>query len=55
MYLLKETKVYNQSLRSSLGASNSVTDFSALSNPAGAQNISCLGLCGNDSCPKGYA
>ena len=39
MYLLKETKVYNQSLRSSLGASNSVTDFSALSNPSGAQNM----------------
>ena len=26
-----------------------------LSNPAGAQNSSCLGLCGRDICPKSYA
>ena len=33
-------------------ASNSVTDSLALSNPADAQNVSCLGLCSKDICPK---
>ena len=37
------------------GASDNITDFSMLSNPAGAQNISCLGLCGRDICPKSNA
>ena len=37
------------------GASDSITDISMLSNSAGAQNISCLGLCGRDICPKSYA
>ena len=37
------------------GASYSVTDFSMLSNPAGTQNVSCLGLCDWDICPKNYA
>ena len=34
------------------GASDNVTDFSVLSNPADAQNVSCLGLFGRDICPK---
>ena len=33
------------------GASDSVPDSSVLSNPADAQNASCLGLCGRDICP----
>ena len=37
------------------GASDSLANFSALSNPADAQNVSCLGLCGRDVCPKNYA
>ena len=37
------------------GASDSVANLSALSNPADAQNVSCLGLCGRDICPKSYA
>ena len=37
------------------GASDSVTNFSALSNPADAQNASCLRLCGKNICPKSYA
>ena len=37
------------------GASDSVTDTSVLSNPADAQNVSCLGLCGRDICPKSSA
>ena len=37
------------------GASDSIACFSALSNPADAQNVSCLGLCGRDICPKRYA
>ena len=36
-------------------ASDSVTDFSVLSNPDDAQNVSCLGLCGRDICPKSSA
>ena len=38
-------------------ASDSVTGSLSLvvSNPADAQNISCLGLCGRDVCPKSYA
>ena len=31
------------------GASDSVTDFSALSNLTDAQNVSCLGLCGREN------
>ena len=31
-----------------------VIEFTVLSNPVNAQNISCLGLCGRDICPKGY-
>ena len=31
-------------------AYDSITDISMLSNPAGTQNISCLGLCGRDIC-----
>ena len=37
------------------GASDSVTDSSTLSNPADAQNVSYLGLCGRDICPKSSA
>ena len=37
------------------GASGSVTDSSVLSNPADAQNVSCLGLCGRDIRPKSSA
>ena len=37
------------------GASDSVTDSSVLSNPADAQNVSFLGLCGRDICPKSSA
>ena len=37
------------------GASDSVTDSSVLSNPADAQNVSCLGLCGKDFCSKSSA
>ena len=37
------------------GASDSVTDSSVPSNPADAQNVSCLGLCGRDICPKSSA
>ena len=37
------------------GASDCVANFSVLSNPADAQNASCLGLCGKDMCPKSYA
>ena len=35
--------------------SDSVANFSALSNPADAQNVSCLVLYGRDICPKSYA
>ena len=34
------------------GTFDSVTDSSVLSNPADAHNVSCLGLCGRDICPK---
>ena len=37
------------------GASYSVIDYSVLSNPADAQNVLCLGLCGRDICPKSSA
>ena len=33
-------------------ASDTVANFSALSNPADAQNVSCLGLSVRDICPK---
>ena len=32
----------------------SVTDFSVLSNFVATQNISCMGLCGRNICPKCY-
>ena len=34
---------------------HNVTDVLVLSNPSGAQNVSCLGLCGRDFRPKTYA
>ena len=37
------------------GASDNVTDSSVLSNPADAQDVSCLGLSGRDICPKSCA
>ena len=33
------------------GSSDSFANFSKLSNPADAQNVSCLGVCGRDICP----
>ena len=36
-------------------ASDSVTGFSVHSKPADVQNVSCLGLCGKDICPKSSA
>ena len=39
----------NQSV-SQRGTSDSVTDISVLSKPAGAQDVSCLGFQGRDSC-----
>ena len=48
--------IHNHSNQASQGrASDSVTDFSVLSNPGDAQNVSCLGLCGRDICPKSSA
>ena len=41
-----------QSNASQNGASYRFTDFSVLSNPAGAENVSCLGLCSRDISPK---
>ena len=37
------------------GASDSVANFLALSDPVDTQNVSSLGLCGKDICPKSYA
>ena len=37
---------------SQYGTSDSFANFSALSNPSDTQNVSCLGLCGRDICPK---
>ena len=37
------------------GAFDSVAYFSALSNPADIQNVSCLGLCDKNICSKNYA
>ena len=31
-----------------------ITDFSVFSNPINVQTISCLGLCGRDTCPKNF-
>ena len=42
-------------IEQNFGASDSATDSSTLSNPADAQNVSCLGLCGKDICLKCYA
>ena len=42
-------------IASKRGASDSIANFSMFSNPADAQNISCLGLCGMDICPKSNA
>ena len=36
------------------GTSESIANFSGLSNHADAQAVSCLGLCGRDICPKCY-
>ena len=36
------------------GTSDSVTYSSILSNPTDAQNVSCLGLCDWDICPKSW-
>ena len=36
-------------------ASDSVTDFSVLSNPGDTQNVSCMGISGRYNCPKSYA
>ena len=36
-------------------ASDSVDNLSVLSNPADAQNVSCLRLCHRDICSKSYA
>ena len=33
-------------------ASDGITNSSMLSNPADAQNVSYLGLCGREICPK---
>ena len=38
-------------IASHCGASDCVANFSALSNPADAQNVSCLELCGRDIKP----
>ena len=43
------------SFASRRGSSDSVTDSSVLSNPLDAQNVSCLGLCGRDICPRSSA
>ena len=37
------------------GVSDSITDSSMLLSPADAQNVSCLGLCGRDICPRSSA
>ena len=37
-------KYFKVLMHSQRGVSDGVTDFSILSNPAGAQNVSCLGL-----------
>ena len=37
------------------GVYDSVTNLSALSNPADVQNVSCLGHCGRNIIPKSYA
>ena len=42
-------------MSSQRGASDSVTDFSVLSNLSDAQNVSCLGLCGRYISPKSSA
>ena len=49
------TLIYFTTSTSLRGASDSVTDSSVLSNPADAHNVSCLGLCGRDICPKSSA
>ena len=41
--------------KSQRGASDSVANFSTLSNPADAQNASCLGLCDREICPIIYS
>ena len=53
MYL----KLFHKAIKlaSQRGAPDSVANFSSLSNPADAQNVSCLGLCGRDISPKSYA
>ena len=44
-----------RSIASHRGASDSVANSSALSDPVDSQNISCLGHCGRDIYPKTYA
>ena len=46
------SKFLNILLHTQRGTSDSVANFSALSNPADAQNFSCLGLCSRDIYPK---
>ena len=36
------------------GVSEDISDFSVFSNPADAQNASCLGLCDRNICPKNF-
>ena len=45
-------KIIFLNLASQRGASDIITNFSMISNPAGAQNFSCLGLSGGDNCLK---
>ena len=52
---MTDTGEFRIKFASRRGASESVTDSSVLSNPADAQNVSCLGLCGRDVCPKSSA
>ena len=42
-------------IASQRGVFDSITDSSVVSNPADAQNVSCMGLCSRDICPKSSA
>ena len=55
MFILENTTIKWSNNNSRRGAYDSATDSSVLSNPADAQNVSCLGLCGRDICPKSFA
>ena len=50
--LLKSKKLPKQYIQR--GASDHLANFSVLSNPADAQNVSCLGPCVRDIFPKSY-